>query len=436
MLYFQGRKEGRLMSRIDAAYNYFMTTYGDNIGSRYESHKKSELRDTYNRIVKTNKDSPLYKIKDTADIGQFAIDIKEHANSMSLSVSNLSSASDSVESILDKRIASSSDPNSIEAIYIGDESDNPEDFTIEVNSLAKPQVNTGNFLPPGGHDFEGGQYSFDLDIRNHSYEFQFNVNNGEDNLTVQNKIVRLLNTSDVGLNAQLIENRAGSNAIQISSKSTGVTEDESLLFSISSNISRRELVTLGIDNVTQLPSNSDFKLNGVAHESLSNTFTVNKAYELLLKAPSIGEVRVGLKNDTEALSDGIQQLLGSYNGMIDIGLKYTDAHQNRTLFNEISSIAKGMSESLAFAGISTDSLGHLTLNEQRLSEVINSDDKASAFTTLNELKTAISKAASKASINPMAYVDKAIVEYKNPGKTLAAPYATSAYSGMMVNYGL
>lgn len=424
------------MARIDAAYNYFMTTYGRDIGSRYESHKKSELRDTYNKIIKTNKDSPLYKIKDTEDIGQFAIDIKEHANSMSLSVANLSSAGDDIESILDKRIAASSDTDSVDVMYVGDSNDNADDFTIEVDSLATPQINTGRYLDKEGHDFEAGQYSFDLDIRNHSYEFQFNVNAGEDNLTVQNKIVRLLNTSDIGLGAQLITNRIGQNAIQVSSKATGVAEDENVLFNISSNISRKQLDTLGIDRVTQMPSNSDFKLNGVSHQSLSNTFTVNKAYELVLKAPSKGEVRVGLMNDTEALTDGVQQLLDSYNGMINVGLRYNGTHQNRTLFNEISSIAKGMSESLAFAGIFTDEVGHLELDENRLSEVINSDDKAQAFTTLNQLKAAISKAASKTSINPMAYVDKAIVEYKNPGKTLAAPYATSQYSGMMLNYGL
>ncbi len=425
------------MARIDAAYNYFMTTYGKDIGSRYESHKKSELRDTYNRIIKTNKDSPLYKLKDTEDIGQFAIDIKEHANSMSLSVSNLSTAGDDIESILSKRIAASSDTDSVEATYVGDgEDDNVEDFSIEVESLAKPQINTGKFLEKNGHDFEAGQYSFDLDIRNHSYEFQFNVNQGEDNLTVQNKIVRLLNTSDIGLGAQLITNRIGQNAIQVSSKATGVAEDENVLFNISSNISRRELDTLGIDRVTQMPDNSSFKLNGTAHQSLSNTFTVNKAYELVLKAPSNGEVKVGLMNDTEALTDGVHQLLDSYNGMINVGLRYNGAHQNRTLFNEISAIAKGMSESLAFTGINTDEVGRLELDENRLSEVINSDDKAQAFTTLNQLKAAISKAASKASINPMAYVDKAIVEYKNPGKSLAAPYATSQYSGMLLNYGL
>ncbi len=427
------------MARIDTAYNYFMTTYGDSIGSRYESHKKSELRDTYNKIVKANKDSPLYKINDTEEMGHFAIDIKEHANSMALSVSNLTSNGEDISSIMDKQIAFSSDSNTIEAIFVGEETDEvfvADDFTIEVDSLAKPQINIGNFMEDDGHDFENGQYSFDLDVRNHSYEFQYNVNSGEDNLTVQSKIVRLINTSDVGLQAQLISNSKGEKAIQIVSKSTGLADDETTLFNISSPNSWRELTILGINRMTQAPSNSSFLLNGVSHESLSNTFTVNKAFELVLKAPTNGPVTIGLMNDTEALSDGINQLLSSYNGMLGIGLKYNGAHQNHTLFNEMSSITKNISSDLEAIGISTDDSGHLVLDSERLAESVNSDAKESTFDTLNNLKNIISKAASKASINPMAYVDKSVVEYKNPGKTLAAPYANSAYSGMMVNYGL
>jgi flagellar hook-associated protein 2 len=141
-------------------------------------------------------------------------------------------------------------------------------------------------------------------------------------------------------------------------------------------------------------------------------------------------------NDTEALSNGVDQMLNSYNGMIDVGLRYTDAHQNRTLFNEISSIAKNMAGRLSEIGINADSLGHLSLDNVTLSDAINNGNRETTFATLNELKAAIRGAASKASINPMAYVDKSIVEYKNPGKTLAAPYAASQYSGMMVNYGL
>jgi flagellar hook-associated protein 2 len=424
------------MARIDTAYNYFLTTYGKDIGSRYESHKKSELRDTYNKIIKTNKDSPLYRIHDSEEVGQFAIDIKEHANAMALSASNLSGEDDDIATILNKRIASSTDSSSVEATYIGNEDSNTDGFTIEVESLAKPQVNIGNFLSADGHSFAEGQYSLDLDVRNHSYEFQFNVNTGENNQIVLNKLSRLINTSDVGLTSELVSDGNGALALQITSKQTGLAEGETSVFNISSTISWRELNTLGIADVTQPPSNSSFKLNGEERHSMSNTFTVNQAYELTLKSPTAGSVDVGLMNDTEALSKGVNTLLESYNGMLDVGLKYTGANQGRALVNDISSIALAQAGELADVGISIDSVGHLALDSAQLSQMVNSAERARVFTILNQLKANISKAASKASINPMAYVDKAIVEYKNPGKTLAAPYATSAYSGMMMNYGL
>lgn len=424
------------MARIDAAYNYFLTTYGENIGNRYESHKKSELRDTYNKILKANKESPLYKISQSEDVGQFAIDVKEHANAMSLSVSNLSTSGDDIASVLDKRVATSSDSSTVDVMYVGDNSEDVSDFSIEVESLATPQVNTGNFLDPAGHDFEEGQYSFDLDTRAHSYEFQFNVNRGENNLAVQNKIVRLINTSDVGLSSGLISDKNGNNAVQITSKATGLSADEDYLFNIQSSISFRELNTLGISHVSSEATNSSFKLNGARHSSLSNTFTVNKAYEVSLKKASDSPVTIGLMNDTEALSVGINNLLGSYNGMIDIGLKYTGAHQNRTLYNDISAIAKSSSADLAAIGIESDGIGHLSLDKDKLSSAINSDDRQKAFDTLNSLKGSIKRAANKASINPMSYVDKVIVEYKNPHNTTSYPYAASAYSGMLVDYGL
>ncbi len=424
------------MARIDAAYNYFMSVYGKDIGNRYESHKKSELRDTYNRIVKANKDSPLYKFDDSEDIGQFAIDIKEHANAMSLSVSNLSTDTGDIESILDKRVAFTSDRDAVDVLYVGDNDGSSDEFTVEVDSLATPQVNVGNYLNPNARDFEEGQYSFDLDTRNHSYEFQYNVNKGETDLDIQRKVIRLINSSDVGLSAQLVSNDSGANAIQIQSKATGLAEGENYIFNISSGTAWNELNTLGIQNMVSQASNSSFKLNGNEHTSLSNTFTVNKSFELILKDTTSSPVTIGLMNDTEALSQGVNQLLDSYNSMLDIGLKYNGAHQNRTLYNEISAISRGMSDSLGSVGISTDGVSHMFLDKDELSAAINSGDRSNAFNTLNNLKNAIGNAANRASVNPLAYVDKAIVEYKNPNKSLAAPYANSAYSGMMVSYDL
>ena len=42
------------MAAIDSAYHYYLSTYGNSV-SRYDTHKKSELRKVYNQIVKANK---------------------------------------------------------------------------------------------------------------------------------------------------------------------------------------------------------------------------------------------------------------------------------------------------------------------------------------------------------------------------------------------
>ena len=61
------------MAKIDNAYAYYISTYAQKTVSRYDSHKKSELRKVYNKIVKINKDSPLYKIPNLTDAKKYAI---------------------------------------------------------------------------------------------------------------------------------------------------------------------------------------------------------------------------------------------------------------------------------------------------------------------------------------------------------------------------
>lgn len=47
------------MAKIDSAYAYYASTYANKEVSRYDSHKKSDLRKIYNRIIKTNKESSV-----------------------------------------------------------------------------------------------------------------------------------------------------------------------------------------------------------------------------------------------------------------------------------------------------------------------------------------------------------------------------------------
>ena len=62
---------------LNNVYNYYMTTYSPKTSTRYDTHKKSELRSIYNSIVKLNKDAPLYKMDTSKASKSFAVGIKE-----------------------------------------------------------------------------------------------------------------------------------------------------------------------------------------------------------------------------------------------------------------------------------------------------------------------------------------------------------------------
>ena len=100
--HFMEERRGLFMASaiLDNMYNYYLTTYGKSTVSRYDSHKKSELRSVYNNIVKINKESPLYKIKDSADAQKFAIDIKEHARDLKNVIASLSTGDSLAESTI------------------------------------------------------------------------------------------------------------------------------------------------------------------------------------------------------------------------------------------------------------------------------------------------------------------------------------------------
>ena len=92
------------MAAIDSAYQYYLSTYGNSTVSRYDTHKKSQLRDTYNKIVKTNKESPLYKIKNLGEAKKYAIDIKESVGDIQHIAASLSSSGQGIEKAFSKKI--------------------------------------------------------------------------------------------------------------------------------------------------------------------------------------------------------------------------------------------------------------------------------------------------------------------------------------------
>lgn len=437
------------MAKIDSVYEYYLTTYGASRSevSRYDSHKKSELRKVYNSIVQSNKESPLYKLTDPEGAKRYAIDIKEQAKTIQNVVASLSDTN-GLESAFQKKVAISSNEDVVTAQYIGDGSEEitAEQFNIEVKELAAPQVNVGNYLSSDIQTISPGTYTFDLATSKATYEFQYNVNPEDSNKDVQGKLARLVNKANLGIKAEILEDGAGKSALMLTSKQTGLAEGEDFLFKITPSSyteSSRAMDILGIDNTTVEAHNSTFYLNGAERNSFSNTFSINKTFELTLQGPSPeGEIaQVGFKANVDAVADNINTLVQAYNNILDIAANYRDQNsdvksptlEHSRLYRDMSSIGFSNATELNGIGLTVEDDGKIQIDLDTLEEAIQPGRMEGTLAILDKLRDSIGSKAEKAAINPMNYVNKVVVAYKNPGKNFATPYVSSIYSGMILD---
>lgn len=428
---------------IGTAYDYYLKTYGSQQTSRYDSHRKEELRNTVNRIRILNKESPLYKIRISGDVQKYAIDIKESARNIKNVVAAFSETEDGIGAAFDKKIATSSNPEAVTAEYIGDSSSltTNEGFELEVMQLASPQTNVGNFLKRDEYDFLPGSYSFDLNMNSNSYEFQYNINVGDTNSDVLYKLSRLVNNAHIGLKADVLNGSQDMVSLRLESKQTGLSPQETSLFRIvpaDTHESRQAMQILGIDAVAAMAENSSFLLNGTKHSSYANTFTINNTFSVTLNntTPKNQPVKIGFKPGSEAVTDDVQSLVDSFNSMIQIAEDHSGMPaSNEKLLKDMGNIAKTFSSSFNTLGLSVSDKGMISVDREKLTESVVSDDAKQNLNVLNRFKDAIGRKADEASLDPMNYVKKVLVTYKNPNSTknFLCPYITSVYSGMMVD---
>ena len=160
-------------------------------------------------------------------------------------------------------------------------------------------------------------------------------------------------------------------------------------------------------------------------------------FDVQIKAvsPEDKPVHIGLKTDTESITDNINQLVGSYNNFIRAASSYLNTQsRSRQLVREFSSIASLYGNSLESMGMHLEDDGMLSINDERLRQTAAaSGNDLSAFNVLKDFSSSLLRKSDQVSLNPMNYVDKKIVAYKNPGHNFISPYTTSAYSGMMFN---
>lgn len=424
---------------LSAVYNNYLSSYTPKALTKYDTHKKSELRSVYNSIVKLNKEAPWYLPTTNKETQQYAVDIKENARELHNTIAQLGGLE--TNGLLDKKRAFSTNENIATATYIGPR--HPENtlpgFDLEVHALASSQENLGQFLPASRVALPPDTYSFDIGVGGMNYEFQFAVGETETNRDVQERLVRLISNAGIGLKADLVE-ESGHTALRLTSEATGRSTDRDSIFSVSDEkTSKRSGMVeyLGLDYTSRQAENASFSVNGEEHSASSNHFTLGKLFEVELKGltEEASPIQIGLKTDVESLTDNITHLIGGYNDFIRAASSYLDTQEkSRQLIRELKGIAGLYGNSLESMGITMTEDGTLDVDRSLVQQTaMEARDINESFEGLKNMSNALLKKSSQISLNPMNYVQKTVVAYKNPGHNFVSPYNTSAYSGMMFN---
>lgn len=424
----------------DTVYNNYLTTYAPKEMTKFDSHKKSELRSVYNSIVKLNKESPWHLPIVNKDTQNYAVNLKENARLLHNTLASVGALEE--DGLFSKRTAYSSDSSVLTATFIGNEETKEDipDFTIEVKKLAQGQENLGTFLENKRVSLPEDTYSFDLNINDMSYEFQFGISREDTNREIQERLVRLINNASVGIKASISETD-GRSAIKMTSEASGLPFGKDTIFSISDeNTSMRSGAVnyFGLNYTSQNPGNAKFVLNGEEREASSNRFTVGKQFEIRLRGISLDEepVIVGLKTDIDSLTDNISGMVDGYNSFMSAAAAYRETQRlSGHLVNEMKNIASYYGGAMEDLGLSMDEDGYMSVDRTVLREsAMESDDLIQTFRSIKDFSKSLMRKSDQVSLNPMEYVEKKIVAYKNPGHNYNSPYISSNYSGMLFNF--
>ena len=426
-------------TKLDSVYNHYLSSYSPRT-TQSDTHKKSELRRIYNSIVKLNKESPLYMLDASRESRQFAVGLKEGARSLHNTIASLGGLDE--DEMLGKKAAYSSNDDIVSAVYVGDESESAfvPPYNIEVTSLASNQVNVGTFLPSDAKaDLEPDAYSFDITVNGLSYEFQYNIREGETNRKLQDRLARLISNAEIGLTADILEDGKGNSSLRLISAASGLSSNRDYIFQISDDRTSKRSGTvdhLGLSYLYRMPSNAEFLLNGEPQSAASNQITIDRMFEITLKGvsgPGDAPVEIGLKTDLDSLTENVDNLIDGYNSFIHTAAEYVDSHpRSGRLLGEMEHLCRYYQPDLEHLGFSFGENGQLSVNDDTFRRSVLADEGRTQFSTIKDFTNSILRKVDQISLDPMEYVEKKLIAYKNPsGNNLVAPYMTSSYSGML-----
>lgn len=413
-------------------YNFYHMAMPKIANTKYDSHKKSELRSLYNNMVKLNQSKPFYKLSLSDATQSYVIGIKEAAMELKTSSAFLS---EDIDPASQKMSVSTDTPSDISVKLLTDNySSLPSEIKLQVSQLATSQKNQGTNVPSGNSDIEPGTHYITIQKSGSEYQFEIETQKGESNLHIQRRLSMSINNSNIGIRARVMESN-GYSSLSLESQSSGQGAlEDGLQFIVKEDDDSNLVDTFGLNQITVYPVNAEFTLNGESQTASSNHISINNGIGIELNRATNKEATIQLAPDHSALLEDVDDFVHYYNHLIDLA-NQTEGNPNgsKKLLREISNVTKRFHNALEASGLSIGEDGHLEKDEALLVQSTENGQFQELFQQLSDFKNAINEATNKITLNPMEYVDKTIISYPNTKQNFPNPYMPSMYSGMLYN---
>lgn len=422
---------------IQSVYNYLMPEIiPKQVSASNNTHKRSELRSLYYNIINMNKRSPLYKVSLSNDSQMFAISLKESSMTLNESLSQLSKKESSPFNAV--RVTSEQPKQIAANIVSEDTSTLPEAFTIELQELAKPQVNKSRIISKESGRPKPGSYSFVAEVEENRYEFQFNIKQNSTNEEILKKLAKFMNKSNIGVTAALEDADKEHVVFSITSKATGDIGEP--IFSLEDTNAPEHQPGLvefyGLDHTERNASNARFILSGEENEALTNHLVLNHSLQLDFYEASSEPVKISYLPDADKILTHIHHFTDSYNEVIQLAKDYpSNQGHSAKLIREMKASLRFFKNEMEACGLYFDEDNMLQIDESLARQAIEEGDMQELFSAEHGMTRSLARKSSSITINPMDYVDKKLIIYPNYSKQgVNHPYSPTMYSGMLFNY--
>ncbi len=403
--------------------------------TRFDSHKRDELKAIHRRIRRINADKPFYKITFDENTQEYALGVKEKALALADVLKELTV--EEASGVFSKRVLVSDQPENVSVQTV--EGFDPLDFealAVEVTELSTTQRNEGHLVSVGETELVAGQYNFTIGVEDNLYSFQFIVQKGASNKELQTKLSDFINKSNIGLRTNVaVMKDFGRSRMDIWAKENGTPfklKDTRMPDNTYLGIVRH----FGLDNVVMEGKKTKAYINGEEFITSAREFVMDSGLRLdfLDTTKETPAIISSVVADAPVIAK-INDFIRTYNDFINYITIGSGIHRSsRKLILEMRKMIGDIQSVLEENGFVLQQDGTLSMDREKMHFSITSGQMEALFKHNQEATDKLIERFGDITLNPLDFIDKTVITYPNTQvKNPFNPYVNSAYSGLMYN---